>query len=173
MTDSKYISVGKIGKPHGLSGAFRFLLNRELKNRKKFPFHFMLETKGTYIPWFVKNVDWTAANEGIVLFEEINGPEKAKQFAGSELWVMEKDLNAFFKKETQSIDYLLGYKATDEAFGELGIVQEILESPGQILLSIRNTKKEILVPLVEEFIVTINKRKKEIIFNLPEGLIDL
>ena len=172
MTEQN-ISVGKLGKPHGLSGAFRFLLNRELKSKKKFPKHFLLQQKGSFLPWFVTCVEWLGFQDGFILFEEISVIEKAKQFSGSELFLCEKDATLYFKPEAGEFDYLLGYKASDENAREIGVVNEIIENPGQILCSIVKGEKEIMIPFVEEFISNIDMRKKEIIFNLPEGLLDL
>ncbi len=172
MTEQN-ISVGKLGKPHGLSGAFRFLLHRELKNKKKFPKHFLLQQKGSFLPWFVASVEWLGFQDGFILFEEISVIEKAKQFSGSELFLSEKDATLYFKPEAGEFDYLIGYKAIDEEGGEFGVVNEIIENPGQILCSILQGEKEMMIPFVEEFISNIDKLKKEITFNLPEGLLDI
>ena len=171
MTIEQYISVGKIGKPHGLSGAFRFFLDRELKKKSKIPNHFLLNLKGSFTPWFIQTVEWVGFNEGYILFEEVTSPEKGKQYTGNELFLSEKDINTYFKKDALSLDYLVGYKVTDEETGEIGIIAEVVENPGQVLLSIEKDGKEIMIPFVEDFVLELNKRKKEIILSLPEGLI--
>lgn len=172
MAIEKYISVGKLGKPHGLSGAFRFFLDRELKSRNKLPAHFLLNQKGSYMPWFIKKIEWTGFNEGYILFEEVASPEKGKQYTGTGLFLSEKDTNQYFKKDAGSLDYLNGYKAIDETDGEIGVIEDVVENPGQVLLSITRDGKEIMIPFVEEFIVSLNKRKKEIVLSLPEGLVN-
>jgi len=171
MASEKYISVGKIGKPHGLSGAFRFFLDRELKSKKKVPGHFLLNLKGNYMPWFITSIEWIGFNEGYILFEEVGSPEKGKQYTGTELCLSEKDISTYFKKDAESLDYLVGYKALDEVEGELGLIEEVVENPGQVLLSIGRNGQEIMIPFVEEFVVSLNKRKKEIVLSLPEGLV--
>lgn len=164
------ISVGRLGKPHGLSGAFRFLLTRELKSKGKQPKYLLVGKGGSPIPFFIKTIEWYGLNEGFINFEEITTPEGAKQYSGSELLVYEKDM-ALFKKVSSDFSYLTGYKAADKTEGEIGTIEEVVESPGQILLSI--TGRNVMIPLVDDFVVGINKRKKEIMFNLPEGLLDI
>jgi 16S rRNA processing protein RimM len=168
-----YISVGKLGKPHGLSGAFRFLLNDELKSKKKVPKHFIIEERGSFLPWFISKIEWLGFNDGFISFEEITSVEKAKEHTKKELLLSQKDFELYFKKTSESLGYLVGYKATDEKHGALGVIDEITEHPGQLLCTIKNGKEELTIPFVEDFIVTIDKRKKEIIFSLPEGLLDL
>ena len=36
-----------------------------------------------------------------------------------------------------------------------------------------NENKEVMIPLVDDFLIKLERNKKKIIFNLPEGLIDL
>ncbi len=103
-----FISVGKIGKPHGLTGAFRFVFFRELKSKKKIPAHFMFYKNGNYLPWFVRELEWNGFNEGFLSFEEITTPEKAKQFSGTEIYVSEKEAETFFKDNAGVYDFLIG-----------------------------------------------------------------
>jgi len=170
MTGS-LISVGKLGKPHGLSGAFRFLLHRELKNKKKTPKYFLLKKGSNPAPYFIKQIEWNGFNEGFINFEEVTTPEQAKQLAGTELLMYENEVNTLFRKDADDLSYLNNFKVIDQAFGYIGTVSEMIESPGQTLLSI--AEKNIMIPLVDDFIVEINKRKKEILLDLPEGLLDL
>ena len=168
-----YISVGKLGKPHGLSGAFRFLLNDELKSKKKLPRYFIIQDRGSYLPWFIKKIEWLGFNEGFISFEEITTVEKAQEHTKKELLLPQKDFDLLFKKNAEGLSYLVGYKAIDEKQGEIGAIAEIIENPGQVLCMIEKDGNEIAIPLVEEFITDINKRKKQITFDLPEGLLDL
>jgi 16S rRNA processing protein RimM len=173
MKGETYIAIGKLGKPHGISGAFKFLLEREPKSTKKFPAHFMILQEGSYTPWFIKKTEWTGFNAGIILFEEIISPEKARPFNGSILYLSEADAKSFFKESISELDFLIGYKAVLNDEETTGIIEEIIELPGQTLLQVNVNEKEVMIPYVENFIAGINKRKKEIVFSLPEGLIDI
>ena len=171
MQGEEYITIGKLGKPHGISGAFRFLFDRELKSKKKLPDHFMIRSGNNYLPWFIKKLEWTGFNEGIILFEEINTPEKAKAFSGSPLCLNESEAKTYFKESAGELDFLIGFKAIIDE--QPGIIEEISEMPGQTLLHIKLNGKEIMIPFVEDFVVEINRRKKEITFELPDGLVEI
>ncbi len=167
------ISVGKLGKPHGISGAFRFLLHRELKSSRKFPKYFLIDDKRSTLPWFVKEIEWLGFNQGFIWFEEIITPEKARLYSGKELFLPEKDVSALFKKDAGEYDDILGYTAIDEIAGEIGIIAEMIENPGQILCLIKSENKETYIPFVDDFIIDVNKRKKQVLFSLPDGLLDV
>ena len=56
----------------------------------------------------------------------------------------------------------------------LGSIQEVIPNPGQWLLSVISpSNKEILIPLHEHFIVKIEKKKKQVIMDIPEGLTEI
>ena len=56
----------------------------------------------------------------------------------------------------------------------VGVIEEIIQNPGQDLLRILSPeKKEILVPLHSDLITGIDKKKRTISMNLPEGLIEI
>jgi 16S rRNA processing protein RimM len=173
MTSEQNIVVAKLGKPHGISGAFRFYMLRELKSKNKFPKHFLVLEKGNLLPWFVVKTEWIGFNEGFLWFEEITTPEKAKLYSGRELYLAEKQVATYFKKDAGEYDFLMGYTVIEESSGPIGTIEEIIENPGQILLAVGNGEKENLVPLADDFIVDINKKKKELTLSLPEGLLDL
>ena len=61
----------------------------------------------------------------------------------------------------------------DKHYGNIGIVETILEYPQQAILQIKQGTIEILIPAKEEFIIKIDRPKKLFEVEAPEGLIDL
>jgi 16S rRNA processing protein RimM len=133
----------------------------------------MIEVRGSFLPWFINKVEWTGFNEGIISFDEITSPERARMYSGCELFLTEKDAETYFKKNKENLHYLLGYRALDEKMEEIGLIEDVVDNPGQILLSVKKEGKEIIIPYVEDFVIKLDKRKKELVLNLPEGLLDL
>ena len=56
---------------------------------------------------------------------------------------------------------------------KLGEVKEIVQLPGQDLLSVNSAKGEVLIPMVKQIILSIDVDKKVIQINPPEGLLDV
>ena len=61
----------------------------------------------------------------------------------------------------------------DKEVGEVGVIEEILDMPQQEMTLIRYKKREVLIPLNEELILEIDEKKKQVMVDLPEGLLDL
>jgi 16S rRNA processing protein RimM len=73
----------------------------------------------------------------------------------------------------ETIQELVGYKVFDEKMGLVGEVYSVNDSTPQVLLNVKNGKKEIYIPLVEQFVKKMDAAKREIHFELPDGLLDL
>ena len=167
-----YTAVAILRKPHGLSGAFSFVLHREPKTLKKLPPHFFILHKGAYLPHFVTAIELKDLQNGYIQFEEITTPEIAKHFNGSELFVEGNTLSTYFKKAVDDYGYLIGYTAYDSG-RELGLLLDIIELPAQVLAVVQVRGHEVMIPLVDDLILSIDKRTKKILFTLPEGLVQL
>ncbi len=55
----------------------------------------------------------------------------------------------------------------------LGKILEVIEQPHQLLCRIEINGKEALIPLHEETIIKIDKRKQQVIVSLPPGLLEI
>ena len=67
---------------------------------------------------------------------------------------------------------MLGYKviANKEV---LGTIEEVIEQPHQILLSIIYKGKEAYLPMHEQSLLNIDHKKNEVHLNLPDGLLEV
>jgi 16S rRNA processing protein RimM len=66
----------------------------------------------------------------------------------------------------------LGYTVV-EAGKELGKILEIIEQPHQLLCRLEIEGKEVLIPLHEDTILKVDKKKQQVIVELPEGLLEI
>ena len=66
-----------------------------------------------------------------------------------------------------------GYTVIDKSYGDIGIIEKILDFPQQAIFQIKKGEHEILIPAKEEFIISINRRTKQVEIDAPEGLIDI
>jgi 16S rRNA processing protein RimM len=54
---------------------------------------------------------------------------------------------------------------------DLGEIIDIIEMPQQLLAQLHYQNQEVLVPLAEDWILSINPRKKQIVMEIPDGLL--
>jgi 16S rRNA processing protein RimM len=67
---------------------------------------------------------------------------------------------------------LVGCVCVDATAGELGVLEEVEENGGGLLLRIVNTRSVLLVPFVESFVERIDVGGRRVLLRLPEGLVD-
>ena len=68
---------------------------------------------------------------------------------------------------------LIGSQVVLPDGSNLGLVSEVVQLPGQDLLSVASQKGEVLIPMVKQIIISIDVDKKLIKINPPEGLLDV
>ena len=73
----------------------------------------------------------------------------------------------------EEYDHLVGYEINDKTTGKIGIIEEIVEMPFQFLAKVMKDKKEILIPLNNNFILNIDEKKKLVEVQLPDGFLEI
>jgi 16S rRNA processing protein RimM len=102
-------------------------------------------------------------------------PSEAMLLHGRELYLPMTMLppltgNQFYFHEVKD------FSVIDENYGYVGILKEIIDNGPQpiicISVSAAPSAKEVLVPLIDKFIVSVNRISKTLTIKAPEGLIE-
>lgn len=165
--------IGYTRKSHGIKGEIKIEIEAPFEDVFFDADRVYLEIKGKKMPYFIKSV--RGAGEIIVRFDEINSREDAIAIQSKGIFLPINELPADLDLEDNGLEYyyLKGYLLMDLAEGAIGIVTEVLGMPHQEMAVVNHHEKEVLIPLNEALIVQINKTKRQIIMNLPEGLVQL
>lgn len=167
----EYYKAGKLVAVHGLKGEliFKHELGKKtsLKDLKAI---FIEDRKDSFLPWFVELAKAKSANEVLLKLESINTREAAAKLSQKEIWLTEEDFKKFSSKSAPA--NLLGYTIINNK-EKLSEVLEVIEQPHQLLCRIELNNKEVLIPINESFLKKIDHKKKEVIVELPEGLLDV
>lgn len=167
----KYFKIGKIVATHGVAG--RMVLQHSLgksSDLKNTEVLFFEESPDNFLPRFIKSAAAKNEQETFVELEDIHSKEAAKVFLRKEVWLRERDFNAH--RDDSSPISLLGFTAFDgkESLGE---ILEVVEQKHQTLCRVMLGNAEAWLPVNEETLKKINKKKKEVLFELPDGLLDV
>jgi len=68
---------------------------------------------------------------------------------------------------------VIGFDVLDTRLGNIGKITGINDSGAQAIFEIEKNGTEILVPLIDEFIIALDRTNKTITLETPEGLVDL
>jgi 16S rRNA processing protein RimM len=124
------------------------------------------------IPFFIERSSLHKSTLLRVKFEDIDSEEDADKLLKSELYLPLEFLpqltgNKFYYHE------IFGFEAEDLSFGLIGIIKGVNDSTNQAILEIDRNGSEILIPLIDDFIKSVDREQKKIILEVPEGLIDI
>jgi 16S rRNA processing protein RimM len=170
LTD--YIDAGELTKTHGVRGQVVLQLdNLSFENILKME-SVIINMDGLPVPFFLESFSQRNNNSIVLTIEDIDTELKAEELIGKRVFVKSNNIRLSKLINDQSNDFK-GFTVTDKNKGELGILEEILDSQYNPLLRIIREKKEILIPFQEEFILKIDKKAKKIFVNTPEGLTEL
>jgi 16S rRNA processing protein RimM len=165
------ILLGRITKVSGYEGAVTVKLERLFSEKLPHMESVFLEIEGRPVPFFIAGSEYSGADILKLQFEGYESSEKVNEFVGCKVFLTTA---APVGKKIESAKDLTGFSVLTSDNLVLGSVGEVIQNPGQWLLSVvSDTHKTILIPLHENFIVKIDKKKKILIMDLPEGLTEI
>jgi len=163
--------LGYIVKNHGLKGEVNVFLDVDQPhNYNKMESVFVLHEQGL-VPFFIERVS-VNGNKAIIKFDTVNTVEETAPLKGKKLFL---PLELLPEMGPEGFYYhdLIGYEALEIRAGQVGEISNFYTNGPQDIFAIQKGEKEILVPVVDDFIHEINHEKKQITFSLPEGLLEI
>lgn len=164
--------LGKVVKKYSFKGELLVKLDTDdpsIYTRMESVF---IDKNKSLIPFFIERSSLHKSTLLRVKFEDIDSEEDADKLLKSELYLPLEFLpqltgNKFYYHE------IFGFEAEDLSFGLVGIVKGVNDTTNQAILEIDRNGSEILIPLIDDFIKSVDREQKKIILAVPEGLIDI
>ena len=169
--ESKYLKIGKLVAAVGLKG--ELILKHSLGKKtslKGLQTIFIEDRKESFLPWFIESVKIKTPEENYLKLENIETREAATKLVQKEVWITETDFNRYSAKSSPL--NLLGFIVIDNG-KQLGEILELIEQPHQMLCRIEIDSKEVLIPLNESTLKKVDKKNRQVLVTLPEGLLEI
>lgn len=171
MTYQSNILLGQITKTSGFEGAVSIRLEKSfIENIPELESVF-LEIDGRPVPFFISESEYSGSDILKLTFEGYESVESVNEFKGCRVFLTTQNTVNHLDTDIQQI---AGYSVYDSDNILIGTVTEIIANTGQWLLTILSPeKKKILLPLHEDLLVKIDNKRKRLVMEVPEGLLDL
>ncbi len=171
MKLSQCFELGIVSRPHGLKGEVYVALDTDFPQEYAEMESVFLLQNGKLIPFFIEHLQ-IRNSEALIKFEEIDDKDAALTIKGLSLHLPldqlpELESDQFYFHE------IIGYQIIDENLGELGEVGQVYDTGHQDLIGMNYKEKEVLIPINDEIIVSVDREKQIMSVNLPEGLLEL
>jgi 16S rRNA processing protein RimM len=124
------------------------------------------------VPFFIENSSLHKNDFLRVKFEDVDDEVEADSILNCDVYLPISMLpklegNKFYFHE------VIGFEIEDQRLGIFGKIVSINDTSAQPLFEVINGNVEILVPMIDQFLVKIDRENKKVIMDLPEGLVEM
>ncbi len=159
------VEIGYFSKTHGVKG--QLLLKLSVDINEKEVHAVFVDQHGSRAPLFVSSAAQTP--QGLLLMlEDITSVEQARTLLNKKVYAESRII--IEEEETADLE---GYELQDKHFGSLGKVLSVVDNGAQDLLVLNFKDREVMLPLVDAFIESIDDDNKIVKYNAPEGLLEI
>ena len=171
MKINNCFQLGYIIKPHGIHGAFTVLIDSDNPEYYRELESVYVEIQQELTPFFIDSIQ-ISGNRADLKLKNIHSIEQASPLKGCALFL---PLHMLPELEDHQFYYheVVGFSVKDHIHGELGKIKTVYEANGNDLFAVDHKGTEILIPIRDEFIIDMNKKKRSILVHLPDGLLEI
>lgn len=164
--------LGKIAKKFSFKGEVLIYLDTDEPELYEDMESVFVEFNKNLVPFFIENSSLHKNDFLRVKFEDTDNEEDADKIIGCEVYLPISMLpklegNKFYFHE------VIGFEIEDKRLGVFGKIVSVNDSSAQTLFEVVNGSVEILIPMIDQFLVKIDRENKKVIMDLPEGLIEM
>lgn len=171
MQEKVFTEIGFIRKTHGFNGEVILAVNSGSPEDFVKGKYLFLDMDGSVVPFFIEefSVEGTSV---VIHFEDVNTYEAAATLVSKKVLLPSDELPSGFTQE-DDLKSLTGFTIVDRKKGPVGVVKEIAETPGQLMIFFDYSNTEVMLPINDNTLVKILKKKKEIHVIIPHGLLEV
>lgn len=163
--------LGFVTKPHGLQGEVMIYLDVDYPEDYEEMESLLLLQKHQLVPFFIESIALQPGSKAIVKFEDIDSRDAATKISGLAIYLPLTELpdlddDQFYYHE------IVGYQMV-EGGQRIGTIKGVISTGPQELFEVQADGFEMLVPIVDEIVTTIDHANNRVEVTLPEGLIDI
>ena len=164
--------LGKIAKKFSFKGEVLLYLDTDEPELYENMESVFVEFNKNLVPFFIQNSSLHKNDFLRVQFEDVDSEEEADSILNCDVYLPLSMLpklsgNKFYFHE------VIGFEIEDKRLGIFGKIVSINDSSAQPLFEVINGNVEILVPMIDQFLVKIDRENKKVIMDLPQGLVEM
>ncbi|MEO6131750.1 MAG: hypothetical protein ABIQ02_07870 [Saprospiraceae bacterium] len=169
---SHYFLIGKTLKSHGTSGELRIMTEDKYKTYIRKGSFLFFDLDGSKVPFQIAEVE--DGNHFVISLEDIMNKKDSDMLAHLDFYIPFETVKPKHQNSPKNIEGKWHeYRILDTKENVFYDVLRVEEFPQQLMAIIAPDSKEILIPLSDQLISSIDKENKIIHMEIPHGLFDL
>ncbi|SDD91168.1 ribosome maturation factor RimM [Riemerella columbipharyngis] len=163
--------LGKITRKHGLMGSVVLKLDTDQPHFYNKLESIFVEINGLLVPFFIEKQQWQRADSKIITFKNI-AKNMVEQSLGKSVYL---PLATLPRLEGKQFYYheVMGFSIFDEKDTLCGIITSINDQTAQHYFILDLKGKEVIIPIIKDWILEVDRDKHFLKMNLPEGLLEI
>ena len=167
IKEDEVYKIGRIGKPHGISGEVTLRFSDDVFDRVDADY-LVLMVDGILVPFFIEEYRFRSDEVALVKFEDIDMKDRASELTGCDVFFPRHLADAGDDVLTWS--QIVGYDIVDVLSDKtIGRIEAVDETTINTLLELSDGT---LIPAADEFIEDIDHEERKLMMRLPEGLVN-
>jgi len=164
--------LGKIAKKFSFKGEVLIYLDTDEPELYQDMESVLVDFNNNLVPYFILNSSLHKGDFLRVQFEDVDTEAEADSIMNHEVYL---PLTMLPKLEGNQFYFheVIGFEIEDLRLGVFGKIVSINDSSAQPLFEVINGNVEILIPMIDQFLVKIDRENKKVVMDLPEGLVEM
>jgi len=164
--------LGKIAKKFSFKGEVLVYLDTDEPELYENMESVFVEFNKNLVPFFIENSSLHKNDFLRVQFEDVDSEEEADSILNCAVYL---PLSMLPKLEGNKFYFheVIGFEIEDKRLGVFGKIVSINDTTAQPLFEVVNGEVEMLIPMVDHFLVKIDRENKKVVMDLPEGLVEM
>jgi len=164
--------LGKIAKKFSFKGEVLIYLDTDEPELYENMESVFVEFNKNLVPFFIENSSLHKNDFLRVQFEDVDTEEEADSILNCDVYL---PLSMLPKLEGNKFYFheVIGFEIEDKRIGVFGKIVSINDTTAQPLFEVLNGEVEMLIPMVDHFLVKIDRENKKVVMDLPEGLVEM
>lgn len=132
-----------------------------------------IEIDGIRTPLFFASFRRRGQNKAVVVFEDLETETRASELVGREFYLPSAPRQAVQDAGEICLEDLVGYAVRIEDYPDKGRVTGLVDHEFNPLFEVEWGGRPVLIPAAGELVTALDPSKRVIVFDLPDGLLDL
>ncbi len=164
--------LGKIAKKFSFKGEVLAYLDTDEPELYENLESVFVDINETLIPFFIEECSLHKNDFLRIRFEDMSTEEEAEGIMNCGIYLSLKMLpklegDKFYFHE------VIGFTINDRRLGNIGQIESINDTTAQPLFEVKFNGKEMLVPMIDQFLIKVDRENSVVEMDLPEGLVEM
>ena len=160
------LQVAKVLKSNGTDGgllvSFRDILPEDIDLEE--PVFIIFD--GLPVPFFISDLSRRGSAKAIVHLNDISNLKDAEEVVGRDVYVSKETYEV--ESDEEDYSFLVGWTLKG-----VGPITDYVDIPGNPCIEVKTSKGSSLVPLHDDFILSVDESSRTLTMSLPDGLLDI